>query len=42
MTDYPSRRLPDGRVLRVFPLTFGRARLGVSRAEGLYTFDDVW
>jgi hypothetical protein len=37
------RILSDGRVAEVFPLTFGRARLGVSRPERYgYTWDDEW
>ncbi len=34
------RTLPDGRLLFVVPLTFGRARLTVGRDE--YTYDDGW
>lgn len=35
------RQLPDGRVLQVFRLTFGRARLGIGQADsGCY--DDEW
>lgn len=38
------RVLPDGRVLAVVPLTFGRARLYVARAEtdGMGCYDDGW
>lgn len=34
------RELPDGRLLCVVPLTFGRARLTVGR--GLDFYDDGW
>ncbi len=34
------RTLPDGRLLFVVPLTFGRARLTVGRDES--TYDDGW
>jgi hypothetical protein len=34
------RELPDGRLLFVVPLTFGRARLTVGRGED--TYDDGW
>lgn len=36
---YARRRLPDGRLLAVIPLTFGRARLGIGDDTG---FDDLW
>lgn len=40
---YPTRTLPDGRVLEVTPLTFGRARLHVTRPEGVgMWYDDEW
>jgi hypothetical protein len=35
------RELPDGRLVTVDRLTFGRARLHVSRFVGL-TYDDGW
>jgi len=35
------RVLPDGRGLWVYPLTFGRARLGVGPL-GSGVMDDVW
>ncbi len=38
----PERLLDDGRVLHVYPLTFGRARLGISPNAGAGVFDDVW
>lgn len=43
MTDdeYPSLPLPDGRRAWVFPLTFGRARIGVGRSED-HALDDIW
>lgn len=34
------RDLPDGRLLFVVPLTFGRARLTIGWDE--YTYDDGW
>jgi hypothetical protein len=34
------RRLPDGRLLLLVPLTFGRARLALSRDGRFY--QDVW
>lgn len=34
------RQLPDGRLLFVIPLTFGRARLTVGRDD--LTYDDGW
>ena len=36
-----SRVLPDGRIAEVFPLTYGRARLGVRRADSL-CYDRVY
>lgn len=38
---YGEKQLPDGRVLTVDPLTFGRARLNISSDPG-YTYDDGW
>lgn len=35
-----SRSLPDGRLLAVVPLTYGRARLTVGRSVA--TYDDSW
>ena len=33
----------DGRIAQIFLITFGRARLGVARAEHFGTgWDDVW
>lgn len=37
-----TRVLPDRRVLYVYPLTYGRARLGVSPPGNTYVFDDEW
>ncbi len=37
-----NRNLDDGRVLYVYPLTFGRARLGISPNAESGVFDDVW
>lgn len=36
-----TKDLPPGRQAWVFPLLFGRARLGVGPAQG-DTFDDLW
>jgi hypothetical protein len=36
------RELPDGRVLVVYPITFGRARIGVAPYRGALTIDDLW
>jgi hypothetical protein len=33
---YPERRLADGRLLLVVPLTFGRARLVIGRDRWIY------
>lgn len=41
MTEYPTRTLPDGRVLTVIPLTFGRGRLCVGPPGDVW-FDDQW
>lgn len=38
----PPRTLPDGRVLEVAPLTFGRARLIVSSALSAFGPYDGW
>ena len=38
--NYATRQLPDGRVLSVFPLTYGRARLGVGSPFNPLIFDD--
>jgi hypothetical protein len=41
--DTITRTLPDGRIAQVFPITFGRARLGVSRPEWFASgYEDVW
>lgn len=37
-----SRTLPDGRGLDVVPLTFGRARLLISRNREWGFYDDGW
>lgn len=42
MDDYPQRVLPDGRWLVVIPLTFGRARLTVSRHVHEDGYYDGW
>lgn len=34
--------LPDGRYAFIMPLTFGRARIGVSGSPGDQVFQDVW
>lgn len=42
MTDYLARvPLPDGREICVYPLTYGRARLGIGPAGGDW-FTDEW
>lgn len=40
--EYASRTLSDGRYAFVYPITFGRARLGVARAPGEMSLDNVW
>lgn len=35
------RKLPDGRILQVIPLTYGRARLCVGPADSV-CYDDVF
>jgi hypothetical protein len=37
-----TKTLPDGRVVDVAPLTFGRARIVVSRDAEAMTWDDGW
>jgi hypothetical protein len=37
-----SRVLDDGRVLDVYPLTFGRARLTLSHDESSPFYSDAW
>ena len=34
------RQLPDGRIITVFPIMYGRARLGIG--TGHTVFDDLW
>lgn len=36
------RRLPDGRVLYVSSMTFGKFRLNLSETEDSMFFDDGW
>jgi hypothetical protein len=36
VSGYPERQLPDGRWLILTPLTFGRARLNVSRDQWIF------
>ena len=36
---HADRTLPDGRILTVEPLTYGRGRIGIGNG---YTYDDVW
>jgi hypothetical protein len=38
------RTLPDGRELHVYPLTYGRARLGITKPApfAMHGYDDVW
>jgi hypothetical protein len=42
MTYLATRILPDGRGLYIYPLTFSRARLGISPPGDTYTFTDEW
>ena len=39
-----ARKLPDGRLVIIYPLTFGRARLTVSTEQSveLSCYDDAW
>jgi hypothetical protein len=39
--NYGTRVLPDGRILAVVPLTFGRARLHIG-PPGSQMWDDGW
>lgn len=39
---YYERVLADGRTIQVIPLTFGRARLAISRGQPVYGYDDGW
>ena len=39
---FETRILPDGRVLDVFPLTFGRARLSISENIEVEWSQDQW
>jgi hypothetical protein len=41
-SDFPRRTLPDGRVLMLYPLFFGRWRLGVSKDAKAREFEDEW
>ena len=34
--------LPDGRLLTVIPILFGRARLTVGPQKCVFGYDDVW
>jgi hypothetical protein len=36
-----TRDVPDGRMAAVFPITFGRARLGIG-PKTMPVWDDVW
>lgn len=40
--EFPTRTLPDGRILTALPLTFGRGRLGVSPPGEPMWFTTVW
>lgn len=42
MTIYAYKTLPDGRIVEVYPLTFGRARLGIRRSETEMWYLDEW
>lgn len=37
---YASKTLPDGRVVSVDPITFGRARIHIG--DGRTSYDGVW
>jgi len=39
---YVTHQLADGRVADVFPITFGRARLGISRDLQVQWYDTVY
>jgi hypothetical protein len=39
---YLTRVLDDGRVIDVVPLTFGRARVTISRTLAAMVYDDGW
>lgn len=39
---YPTRELPDGRVLSVLPMTFGKGRLCVQAHVFSLCYEDVW
>ncbi len=39
---YLTRELPDGRVIDVFPLTLGRARITLSRSITAMDWTDGW
>jgi hypothetical protein len=39
---YFTRQLPDGRVIDVIPLTYGRARLHISENERILVYQDGW
>ena len=40
--DFRQKRLPDGRMATVYPLIFGRGRLGVSLPQSPDVFEDEW
>ena len=40
--NYATRQLPDGRMLYVFPLTYGRARLGIGSTYDSLIFDNEY
>jgi hypothetical protein len=40
LTLFPRRILPDGRILDLLPLTFGRARIAIG--DGGLIYDDFW
>jgi len=40
--NYAVRKLEDGRTLYVFPLTYGRARLGIGNKYMPFSFDAAY
>ena len=40
--NYATRKLEDGRILYVFPLTYGKARLGIGNKYAPLDFDAAY
>lgn len=40
MDSFPTKKLPDGRVVDIQPLTFGRARINIG--DGVFSYDEGW